>query len=100
MSIGGTLAETRRRAGLTVADVSASTRIREALIQGIEQDEFDSRARHLVLRRRSDGKVVGTTRVVPHNPALSHASYMVHCSKNTMVISCCSPCAQKRMTTK
>lgn len=42
VSIGGTLAETRRRAGLTVADVSARTRIREGLIQGIEHDEFDA----------------------------------------------------------
>ena len=42
MSIGGTLAETRYRAGLTVAEVSARTRIREGLIRAIEQDEFDS----------------------------------------------------------
>jgi hypothetical protein len=42
VSIGGTLAETRRRAGLTVADVSTRTRIREGLIEGIEHDEFDA----------------------------------------------------------
>jgi hypothetical protein len=42
VSIGGTLAETRWRAGLTVAEVSARTRIREGLIRAIEQDEFDS----------------------------------------------------------
>src|SRR5215469_10930261 len=42
MSIGGTLAEARRVAGLTVADVSARTRIREGLIRAIEQDEFAS----------------------------------------------------------
>lgn len=35
-----TLAEARNQAGLTVADVSASTRIREGLIRAIEQDEF------------------------------------------------------------
>jgi hypothetical protein len=36
------LAEARHRAGLTVAEVSARTRIREGLIRAIEQDEFDS----------------------------------------------------------
>ena len=41
MSIGGTLAEERHRSGLTVADVSARTRIREGLIRAIEHDEFD-----------------------------------------------------------
>ena len=41
VSIGGTLAEERHRAGLTVADVSARTRIREGLIRAIEHDEFD-----------------------------------------------------------
>lgn len=40
MSIGVTLAEARQEAGLTVADVSARTRIREGLIRAIEQDEF------------------------------------------------------------
>jgi hypothetical protein len=42
MSIGGTLAEARHEAGLTVADVSARTRIRQALIRDIERDEFTS----------------------------------------------------------
>jgi transcriptional regulator with XRE-family HTH domain len=42
MSIGGTLAEARHEAGLTVADVSARTRIRQALIRDIEHDEFAS----------------------------------------------------------
>jgi cytoskeletal protein RodZ len=42
VSIGGTLAEARHQAGLTVADVSASTRIREGLIRAIEQDRFDA----------------------------------------------------------
>ncbi len=40
MSIGGTLAEARQRAGLSVADVSARTRIRQGLIRDIERDEF------------------------------------------------------------
>jgi cytoskeletal protein RodZ len=42
VSIGGTLAEARRRAGLTVSEVSARTRIREGLIRAIEQDDFGS----------------------------------------------------------
>lgn len=42
MSIGATLADARQEAGLTVADVSARTRIREGLIRAIEQDEFES----------------------------------------------------------
>lgn len=40
VSIGGTLAEARHRAGLTVADVSARTRIREGMVEAIEHDEF------------------------------------------------------------
>jgi cytoskeletal protein RodZ len=40
VSIGGTLAEARRQAGLTVADVSARTRVRQTLIRAIERDEF------------------------------------------------------------
>lgn len=40
VSIGGTLAGARHQAGLTVSDVSARTRIRQALIRAIEKDEF------------------------------------------------------------
>jgi cytoskeletal protein RodZ len=40
VSIGGALAEARQRAGLTVADVSAHTRIRQAIIRAIERDDF------------------------------------------------------------
>jgi cytoskeletal protein RodZ len=40
VSIGDTLAEARRQAGLTVAQVSDRTRIRETIIRGIEQDDF------------------------------------------------------------
>jgi Helix-turn-helix domain len=42
VSIGETLAEARHHAGLTVADVSARTRIRPGLIRAIEDDEFDA----------------------------------------------------------
>ncbi|MEU1731136.1 RodZ domain-containing protein [Streptosporangium sp. NPDC020145] len=40
MSIGSGLAQARRSAGLTVAELSAHTRIREALIHAIERDDF------------------------------------------------------------
>ena len=40
MSIGATLAAARRRAGLTVDDVSQRTRVTEPIIQGIEQDDY------------------------------------------------------------
>ncbi|GAA5053903.1 cytoskeletal protein RodZ [Thermocatellispora tengchongensis] len=39
-TIGSILAEARRSAGLTVGQLSARTRIREALIYGIERDDF------------------------------------------------------------
>ena len=50
VSIGGTLAEARHHAGLTVADVSARTRIREGLIRAIEQDRFDGCGGHFYAR--------------------------------------------------
>ena len=40
MSIGATLAAARRRAGLTVHDVSQSTRVTEPIIDGIEHDDY------------------------------------------------------------
>jgi len=40
MSIGAELAAARRQAGLTVTEVSHRTRIREAIVQGIERDDF------------------------------------------------------------
>lgn len=42
MSIGKVLAEARRGAGLTVAQVSQRTRIREAIITGIEGDDYSA----------------------------------------------------------
>ncbi len=42
MSIGESLAEARRQAGLTVSDVSQQTRIRESIIRRIEQDDFSA----------------------------------------------------------
>ena len=40
MSIGGVLAEARHRRGLTVAEVSHYTRVRESVIRAIERDDF------------------------------------------------------------
>src|SRR5246127_746110 len=40
VSIGATLAAARRRAGLTVGEVSQRTRVTEPIIQGIEQDDY------------------------------------------------------------
>jgi transcriptional regulator with XRE-family HTH domain len=42
VSIGDTLAEARRRAGLTIAQVSTQTRIRETIIRGIERGDFSA----------------------------------------------------------
>ncbi len=42
MSIGETLADARRQAGLTVTQVADRTRIRETIIRGIEQDDFSA----------------------------------------------------------
>ena len=42
MSIGDTLAEARRQAGLTITQVSEQTRIRESIIRSIEQNDFSS----------------------------------------------------------
>jgi len=40
VSIGETLADARRQAGLTIGEVSRQTRIRESIIAGIEKDDF------------------------------------------------------------
>lgn len=42
MTIGQTLAEARERAGLSVEQVAAATRIRRTLVMGIERDDFSS----------------------------------------------------------
>jgi cytoskeletal protein RodZ len=42
VSIGESLAEARRQAGLTISQVSHQTRIRESIIRDIEQDDFSA----------------------------------------------------------
>ena len=61
MPIGDTLARARQRAGLTVAQVSEQTRIREAVITGIEGDDYSASGGDFYARAniRSIAKVVG-----------------------------------------
>ncbi|WP_326820817.1 helix-turn-helix domain-containing protein [Streptosporangium sp. NBC_01639] len=61
MSIGSNLAEARRAAGLTVGQLSARTRVREALIHGIERDDFSQCGGDFYARGhvRNIAKVVG-----------------------------------------
>lgn len=62
MSIGDTLAQARRQAGLTLAQVSRQTRIRESIISSIEQGDFSSCGGDFYARGhiRSIASVVGT----------------------------------------
>lgn len=50
MTVGEALAEARYRAGLTVDEVSERTRIREAVIRCIEQDDYDACGGELYVR--------------------------------------------------
>jgi cytoskeletal protein RodZ len=62
MTIGETLAKTRRDAGLTVTQVSERTRIREAIIQAIERDDYIPSGGDFYARGniRDIARVVGT----------------------------------------
>jgi cytoskeletal protein RodZ len=62
VSIGDTLAEARRQAGLTLTQVSEETRIRESIIRSIEQGDFSSCGGDFYARGhiRSIAGVVGT----------------------------------------
>jgi len=61
VSIGDTLAEARRQAGLTVTQVSQQTRIRETIIRGIERGDFSACGGDFYARGhiRSIARVVG-----------------------------------------
>lgn len=61
MSIGDTLAEARRQAGLTVTQVSHRTRIRESIVRSIEQGDFSACGGDFYARGhiRSIAEVVG-----------------------------------------
>ena len=62
MRVGEALAEARGRAGLTVAEVSQRTRIREPVIRGIEGDDYSACGGDFYARGniRSIAKAVGT----------------------------------------
>jgi len=63
MSIGEALAEARRQAGLSINQVSQRTRIREAIIRGIEQDDYSACGGDFYARGhiRSIARTVGPT---------------------------------------
>ena len=50
MTVGKALAEARTRAGLSVAEISERTRIRESVILGIERDDYDACGGDLFVR--------------------------------------------------
>jgi hypothetical protein len=62
VSIGGTLTEARRQAGLTITQVSQRTMIRESIVRGIEQDDFSACGGDFYARGhiRSIASAVGT----------------------------------------
>jgi len=66
VSIGGTLAQARRQAGLTIVQVGQQTRIRPSIISSIEQGDFSSCGGDFYARGhiRSIASVVGTDPVV------------------------------------
>ena len=65
MSIGATLAAARRRAGLTVHDVSQSTRVTEPIIRGIETDDYTECGGDFYAR----GHIRAIARAVGEDPA-------------------------------
>jgi cytoskeletal protein RodZ len=64
VSIGETLATQRREAGLTIAQVSNQTRIRETVIRAIERDDFTPCGGNFYAR----GHIRGIARVVGLDP--------------------------------
>jgi len=65
VSIGATLAAARRRAGLTVGDVSQDTRVTEPIIRGIEQDDYAACGGDFYAR----GHIRAIARAVGEDPA-------------------------------
>ena len=71
MSIGEDLAQARRRAGLTVTQVSQKTCIRETIIRGIEQDDYRACGGDFYAR----GHIRAIARVVGADPGPLIAEY-------------------------
>jgi cytoskeletal protein RodZ len=71
MTIGETLAKARRDAGLTVTQVSERTRIRQAIIQAIERDDYTPSGGDFYAR----GNIRDISRVVGTDPVPLIAEY-------------------------
>jgi len=71
MTIGETLAEARRSAGLTITQVSDRTRVRETIIRGIEQDDYSACGGDFYAR----GHIRSVARVVGADPVPLIAEY-------------------------
>ena len=75
MSIGAALAESRQRAGLTLAQVSERTRIRETVIRGIECDDYSRCGGDFYAR----GHIRGIAKAVGTDPAPLVEEYNAIC---------------------
>lgn len=71
MTIGETLAQARRGAGLTIAEVSERTRVRETIIRGIERDDYSACGGDFYAR----GHIRSIARVVGADPCPLIAEY-------------------------
>jgi len=71
MTIGETLAEARRSAGLTITQVSERTRVRETIIRGIEDDDYSACGGDFYAR----GHIRSIARVVGADPVPLIAEY-------------------------
>jgi cytoskeletal protein RodZ len=71
MTIGETLAEARRSAGLTITQVSERTRVRETIIRGIEEDDYSACGGDFYAR----GHIRSIARVVGADPVALIAEY-------------------------
>lgn len=70
-SVGSTLAEARRAAGLTVEQLSARTRIREPLIRAMERDDFSLCGGHFYAK----GHIRNIAKTVGLDPEAMAAAY-------------------------
>ena len=83
MSIGAALAEARQRAGLTVAQVSERTRIRETVIRGIERDDYSRCGGDFYAR----GHIRGIARAVGAGPGPLAGEYDAACRPRLVTVS-------------
>jgi Helix-turn-helix domain len=98
--IGETLAGARQRAGLTVAQVSEQTCIREAVIEGIEGDDYTACGGDFYARAniRSISKVVGTDSgpLIREYDALRRARGVLSAVSLEELLAASVPAAQRR----